>query len=84
MGTIQRAEGITANISGCGAFVALPIRLKLHTPFRMKIALPSGLTKIPVRLDCSGRVMRLSQSGESRGIGATIENYEFRPDLQKR
>jgi hypothetical protein len=45
----------------------------------MRVLLPATITRVPVELVCNGRVIRWSCPGESRGVGATIDEYEFRP-----
>ncbi len=78
-GRSRRVEGKTGNISGNGLFMSIPIRPPCNTPVTMRVVLPEAVTRIPVELLCSGRVVRWSSAGEARGMGATIEEYEFRP-----
>jgi len=46
---------------------------------KMRVLLPANITSVPVELLCNGRVIRWSCPGEARGMGATIDEYEFRP-----
>jgi hypothetical protein len=78
-GRSRRVEGKTGNISGNGLFMSIPIRPPCKTPVTMRVLLPGSVTRIPVELLCNGRVIRWSCSGEARGMGATIDEYEFRP-----
>jgi hypothetical protein len=78
-GHSRHVEGKTGNISGNGVFMRVPVRPPPKTPVTMKVFLPAAITRIPVELHCNGRVIRWSCAGESRGMGATIEEYEFRP-----
>jgi hypothetical protein len=78
-GHSRHAEGRTGNISGNGLFMSIPLRPPCKTPVRMRVFLPPDVTRLPVELLCNGRVIRWSTPGESRGMGATIDDYEFRP-----
>jgi len=78
-GHSRRVEGKTGNISGNGLFMSIPIRPPCKTPVIMKVVLPETVTRVPIELLCNGRVIRWSCSGEARGMGATIDEYEFRP-----
>jgi hypothetical protein len=77
-GHSHRAEGKTGNISGNGLFMRIPSRPPCKTMVSMRVLLPATITRVPVELFCNGRVVRWSCPGESRGMGATIDEYEFR------
>jgi hypothetical protein len=72
-------EGRTGNISGNGLFMSVPVRPPCKTTVTMRVVLPADMTRVPVELLCNGRVIRWSCPGEARGMGATIDEYEFRP-----
>ena len=78
-GDTLEAQGKTGNISGNGLFATVPVRLRHLTPVTFTVVLPSGLTRIPVELLCKGRVVRGNRPGELHGVGAIIDDYEFRP-----
>jgi hypothetical protein len=78
-GHSRRVEGKTGNISGNGLFMTIPVRPPCKTSVTMRVLLPPPITHVPVELRCNGRVIRWSCPGESRGMGATIDEYEFRP-----
>jgi hypothetical protein len=78
-GRSRHVEGKTGNMSGNGLFMRIPIRAPRETPVTMRVILPVTVTRVPVELLCNGRVIRWSCPGESRGMGATIDEYEFRP-----
>ena len=78
-GQSRRAEGKTGNISANGLFMSIPVRPPRKTPVSMRVLLPMAVTHVPIELLCTGRVIRWSCPGESRGMGATIDEYEFRP-----
>jgi hypothetical protein len=78
-GHSRRVEGRTGNISGNGLFMSIPVRPPCKTPVTMRVLLPATITPVPVELLCNGRVIRWSCPGESKGMGATIDEYKFRP-----
>lgn len=78
-GSYRQAEGKTENISGNGMLIALPTRLQIDTPITVTMVLPPVVSKVPVELECQGRVVRWNRPGELRGIAATIDDYELRP-----
>jgi hypothetical protein len=78
-GHSRRVEGKTGNISGNGLFMSIPIRPPCKTSITMRVVLPETVTRVPVELLCNGRVVRWNCPGEARGMGATIDEYEFRP-----
>jgi hypothetical protein len=78
-GRSRHVEGKTGNISGNGLFMSIPVRPPCKTPVTMRVLLPATITRVPVELLCNGRVIRWSCPGECRGMGATIDEYEFRP-----
>ena len=78
-GRSRHVQGKTGNISGNGLFMRSPVRPPRKTPVTMRVFLPVTITPVPVELHCNGRVIRWSCPGESRGMGATIDEYEFRP-----
>ena len=78
-GRSRHVEGKTGNISGNGLFMVLPIRPPRKTPVTVRVLLPPTLTRVPLVLLCNGRVIRWSCPSESRGMGVTIDEYEFQP-----
>ena len=78
-GKPRRATGKTAMMSGNGLFVAVHLRLPHETAVSITVNLPLELTKVPLQLLCHGRVVRQEKSETLSGIGATIDEYHFRP-----
>ncbi len=81
-GSVRQVQGKTENISGNGLFMAMPTRLRIDTPIIVTITIPARVTKVPLRLLCEGRVVRWSRAGELRGIAATIDDYDLRPQTR--
>jgi hypothetical protein len=78
-GSLRRASGKTANISGSGLFLEIPLRLRRATSITIKVVLPPEVTRVPLELLCKGRVVRWNQQGQVQGVGVTIDDYELRP-----
>ena len=78
-GHSRHEEGKTGNISGNGLFMTLPVRPPRKTPVTVRVFLPPTITRVPLELICNGLVIRWSCPGESRGMGATIDEYELQP-----
>src|SRR5260370_38922307 len=74
----RRVQGKTGSISGNGLYITLPLRPPPATPITFTIALPIEVTKVPLELQCQGRVVHYSDLGKVLGIGATIDDYKFR------
>ncbi len=82
-GGTRRATGKTGNISSNGLFLWVSIRPRVATPITVSVRLPAAATQVPFELFCQGRVVRWNRTGESVGMGATIEEYELRPARRK-
>lgn len=78
-GKQQHIQGKTATMSGNGLYMVLPIQLRDNTPITVTVSLPVELTKTPIELLCEGRVVRSDQPGTPAGVGAIIDDYQFRP-----
>ena len=78
-GNYRQTRGKTGNISGNGMFMMVPVRVPRATPLTITVALPAEVTRTPVELYCQGRVVRLNKPGDYLGIGAIIDDYQFRP-----
>ncbi len=76
-GVYRQVEGKTATISGNGLYVSVPTRPPQKTSITFKIALPVEVTRVPLELQCEGRVVRWFQSGKGSGIGAVIDDYKL-------
>jgi len=74
-----RAQGEVGDISSSGLLVVIPNHLPLGTTINVTINLPVELTKAPVELNCTGRVVRKSHIGKGQGISAIIEDFQLRP-----
>ena len=78
-GKSRQVQGITENISGNGLFLKVPVRPHQKTTITMTVIIPAKVAQVPLELLCQGRVVRWSRPGELPGMGAIIDDYEFRP-----
>jgi len=78
-GSPKQAVGKTGNISGSGLSIEIPVRLQRATSVKIKVKIPPEVTQSPVELLCHGRVIRSYRQGDTRGVGAVIDDYELRP-----
>jgi len=79
----SRVTGETEDISSSGLLVIIPRHLPLGTTINVTINLPIEVTKVPVELSCTARVVRKSPMGKGQGISAIIEDFQIRPSRQK-
>lgn len=77
-GKRQQAQGKTANLSGNGLFITIPVRLRPGTQVTFSVQLPAEVTRIPMELICQGQVVRQRRTGSLRGIAAIIDDYQLR------
>ena len=78
-GGLRKATGKIRDISSNGIFIEIPIRVPRATSISIKAVLPREVTRVPLELLCKGRVVRWNRHGQVQGVGATINEYEFRP-----
>jgi hypothetical protein len=79
-GTERFAHGKTESMSGNGLFILVPIRLRHDTPIQFTVSLPAEVTKIPMLLQCVGRVIRQQKAGVPAGLGVVIDDYRLAAD----
>jgi hypothetical protein len=76
-GTERQVEGKTESMSGNGLFIMAPVRLRNDTPIQFTVLLPTGVTGIPMELQCTGRVVRHQKGGAPSGLGVVIDDYRL-------
>ena len=70
------AEGSARNVSANGIFFVTDAALQAGQPVRFRLEFldfPSG----PIEVECSARVVRVEEQGAGRGVGASIDSFEF-------
>ena len=69
-------EGVARNVSASGIFFVTDVALEAGQPVKLTLEFqdfPGG----PMEVDCSARVVRVEEQGAGRGIGASIDSFEF-------
>lgn len=77
-GGIRELQGYTRDVSSRGAFVYLSSEAEEGTTIEFVMTLPAEVTMAdPIRVSCSGRVLRVERSDKKQGIAVAIESYNF-------
>jgi len=69
-------EGVARNVSANGMYFVTDVALEAGQPVKLFLEFrdfPSG----PIEVNCSARVVRVEEQGAGRGVGASIESFEF-------
>lgn len=69
-------EGVARNVSASGIFFVTDAALEKGQPVKLTLEFqhfPSG----PIEVNCSARIVRVEEQGPSRGIGASIDSFDF-------
>jgi hypothetical protein len=80
-GLLKEAQGETVSISSNGVHMAVAARIPAQTPVTIKVRLPLEVTRVPLVLECQGRVVR--QARGATGLRAVIDQYKLHPLKQK-
>jgi PilZ domain len=76
-------EGVARNVSASGIFFVTNVALEAGQPVRFSLKFldfPGG----PIEVNCSARVMRVEEQGAGRGVGASIDSFDFHTLSDKR
>jgi PilZ domain len=77
-GRQRELEGITRDVSSRGAFVYLSSEAVEGAAIEFVMTLPADITLAePIRVLCSGKVLRVERSAHKQGIAVAIEKYDF-------
>jgi len=84
-GKLRQIQGKITTMSGNGVFMRLPSLLRPNTRIVLTVSLPTEITKVPLRLRCQARVVSQKKGTETSpfGIGAVIDDYQFRAACQR-
>ena len=74
----QDVVGHTRDVSSRGVFFYLDAQLAEGNSIDFVMTLPPEITlSDPVRVHCTGKVVRINQAGSEQGVAVAIEKYEF-------
>jgi hypothetical protein len=71
------SQGKTGSMSGNGLFIVAPLRFRQDMPIAFTVTLPADVTKVPMQLECVGRVVRQQKYGTLAGLGVVLDDYRF-------
>ena len=70
--------GHTRDVSSRGVFFYLNSEITEGTSVDFVMTLPSEITLTdPIRVHCSGKVVRVDRAGDEQGVAVAIEKYDF-------
>ncbi len=65
-------------VSSRGVFFYMNANVEEGNSIDFVMTLPAEITlSDPVRVHCSGRVVRVTEAGDERGVAVAIEKYDF-------
>jgi hypothetical protein len=73
------SDAETENISANGLLFHHDVDMPVGSKMEFTISLPADVVgaQEDVKVQCHGRVVRVSQDGERRGVGVVIDEYRF-------
>ncbi len=80
----REAVTVCKDVSSNGIYFDLRGGIEEGTPVEVEMTLPNQITLAgPVRVRCFGRIQRCEMTGETAGMAAAIEKYEFLPGAER-
>lgn len=76
-GIERSAQGKTESMSGNGVFILVPVRLRHDTRIQFTVSLPAEVTRVPIEIQCEGRVVRQQKGCTVTGLGVVIDDYQL-------
>ncbi len=74
----EDTAGHTRDVSSRGVFFYMNADVEEGNSIDFVMTLPAEITlSDPVRVHCSGRVVRVTEAGDERGVAVAIEKYDF-------
>src|SRR5215510_4135226 len=74
----HEVAGHTRDVSARGVFIYLETEIRVGAAIEFVMTLPQGITlSDPIRVRCSGTVLRVEKRGSEQGVAVSIEKYEF-------
>lgn len=70
--------GRTRDVSARGVYMYLETEIRPDAPIEFVMTLPPEITLSgPIRVRCTGTVLRVDKSGTEQGVAVTINKYDF-------
>jgi hypothetical protein len=70
------AEGAARNVSANGIFFVTDAAVEAGQPMKFWLEF-QNFASGPIEVECSARVVRVEEQGAGRGVGASIDSFEF-------
>jgi hypothetical protein len=72
------ASGRTRDVSSRGIYMLVSSEMAAGSPIEFIMTLPSEITLTdPVRVHCSGRIVRVERNEHEHGVAVAIDRYDF-------
>jgi hypothetical protein len=74
----RELAGRTRDVSSRGVFMYLDTEITPGAPIEFVMTLPTEITLAdPIRVRCTGKILRVDKSADSQGVAVAIEKYDF-------
>jgi hypothetical protein len=74
----REASGHTRDVSAHGVFMYLETEIRVGAPIEFVMTLPAEITlSAPIRVRCSGAVVRVEKAENEQGVAVAISQYDF-------
>ena len=74
----RELAGRTRDVSSRGVFMYLETEIQAGAPIEFVMTLPSEITlSDPIRVRCTGTVLRVDKSAQEQGVAIAITKYDF-------
>ncbi|HEX3587515.1 MAG TPA: PilZ domain-containing protein [Candidatus Angelobacter sp.] len=74
----REPAGQTRDVSSRGVFMYLDTEISEGAPIEFVMTLPPEVTLAePIRVRCTGRVLRVTRAEQDQGVAVAIDNYDF-------
>jgi hypothetical protein len=68
----------TRDVSSRGVFMFLETEIAVGAPIEFVMTLPPEITlSEPIRVRCTGKVVRVDKAGQEQGVAVAIDKYDF-------
>ena len=74
----RESAGHTRDVSSRGVFMYLNTEINEGAPIEFVMTLPTEVTLAePIRVRCTGKVLRVTRAEQEQGVAVAIDNYDF-------
>jgi PilZ domain len=74
----REVAGHTRDVSSRGVFMYLETDIRVGAAIEFIMTLPPEITLAdPIRVRCTGRVLRIDKTGHEQGVAVAIDKYDF-------